>query len=617
MCIFRRWIMFIECFVNNAKPYLRLAQSVRVANKSGQKVSKKKVIKNIGPLDRYDDGQPNYVERLKKSFKAGNPLIPELLPYCSEKRQTETYHFSIREGSMDCFGHPRLFSHLLLERILEELGLNTFFSSYKRFSKLEYDVYGFAKLLIFGRLLSPDSKCATVRQNDDYYEPILAAHNPDNVYDTLDFIHANKDKIIRRINTHLVKKAGRSPKIIYYDVTNFFFEIEDPDEDILDEEGNVIEKGFRKNGVCKEERKLPIVQMGLFMDDDGIPIAIESFPGNTLDHLTLRTSLEKNIDDIGFSRFILIADRGIYNYQNMIHVTDAGNGYIVSKSLLKSTKNEREWAYSDDGYISVGDDFKYKSQIRKKKVKDENGNNRTIEEKVVVYWSRNFQSRAEAENKNFLDFLKKLQEHPENFRITATQSKSLRKFFKKECVNKETGEILDSTKIKAFVDFEKVEQYRKSLGYYQIVTSELTMEDREVIDKYHGLTQIEDQFHVMKGDLETRPIYVRTPEHITAHLLICMIALILLRIIQKKIVASGKVTVDPSAYWSTGLNGHRIQQALLKWKVDLLPGDLYRFMDIDDPDLRLILDSFDIKIPAKLYRRGELKSIKTGIKIFM
>ena len=187
MCIFRRWIMFIECFVNNAKPYLRLAQSVRVANKSGQKVSKKKVIKNIGPLDRYDDGQPNYVERLKKSFKAGNPLIPELLPYCSEKRQTETYHFSIREGSMDCFGHPRLFSHLLLERILEELGLNTFFSSYKRFSKLEYDVYGFAKLLIFGRLLSPDSKCATVRQNGDYYEPILAAHNPDNVYDTLDF----------------------------------------------------------------------------------------------------------------------------------------------------------------------------------------------------------------------------------------------------------------------------------------------------------------------------------------------------------------------------------------------------------------------------------------------
>ncbi|EET60773.1 hypothetical protein BRYFOR_07235 [Marvinbryantia formatexigens DSM 14469] len=121
----------------------------------------------------------------------------------------------------------------------------------------------------------------------------------------------------------------------------------------------------------------------------------------------------------------------------------------------------------------------------------------------------------------------------------------------------------------------------------------------------------------MKGDLEPRPIFVRTPEHVTTHLLICMIALILLRIIQKRIISSGKVAVDPDAYWSTGLNGHRIQQVLLKWKVDLLPGELYRFMDVDDPDLKLILDSFDINIPAQLYQQSELKSIKTGIKIFI
>lgn len=94
-------------------------------------------------------------------------------------------------------------------------------------------------------------------------------------------------------------------------------------------------------GVCKEERKLPIVQMGLFMDDNGLPIAIESFPGNTLDHLTLRSALEKNIDGMGFSRFILIADRGICCYPNLLHLKDSGNGYIVSKSLLKSTKKNR------------------------------------------------------------------------------------------------------------------------------------------------------------------------------------------------------------------------------------------------------------------------------------
>lgn len=610
--------MFVESFKNNGIPYLRLVRNDRVTNKNGVRTATKKVILNIGPLSRFDDGQPDYVDRLKKSFKAGTPLIPALLPYCSKEQPAENYPTQMQEGSPECLGHPRLFSHVLLERILEELGLNTFFSSYKGFTKLQYDVYGFAKLLTFGRLLNPASKVATVRQNNDYYEPVLAeGFNPDNVYDTLTFIYENKDKIIRRINTNLVKKAHRSPQIIYYDVTNFYFEIEEPDEDILDEDGTVLEKGIRKMGVCKEERKLPILQMGLFMDDDGIPIAVESFPGNTLDHLTLRPALKRNIDDLDLSRFILIADRGICNYMNLLHVLDAGNGYIVSKSLLKSTKKEQEWAYGDEDFIKVSEDFKYKSRIVRHTKTDENGQKRTIEEKVVVYWSRKFQARCERENKKFLEFLKKLEESPENFRITALQSKSLRKFFKKECVNQKTGEVINSSDMKALIDFDRVAEYRKSMGYYQIVTSELTMDPQDVIEKYHGLTQIEDQFRVMKSGLEARPFHVRTPEHMEAHVLICMISLIMLRLIQKRIIRSGLVNVDKQAFWNTGLSCERIQQALNKWKVDLMPADLYRFMDVDDPDLKLILDSFDIKIPLKLYRKAELKALKKNIKIFM
>ena len=609
--------MFIEVVQNNGNKYLRLVQSSRVVNKSGYRVSQKKVVLNIGPLSRFDDGQPDYVERLKKSFKAGNPLIPALLPYCDTQRPAEQYRFVINEGSPDCFGHPRLFSHVLLERILEELGLNALFASYKAFTKLQYDVYSFAKLLIFGRLLNPASKCATVRQNEEYYTPILKDYNPDNVYDTLDFIAANKDRIIRRMNTNLVKKANRSPEVIFYDVTNFYFEIERPDEDETDEEGNVIVRGQRKMGVCKEERKLPIVQMGLFMDDNGIPIAIESFPGNTLDHLTLRPALKKNIDNLDFSRFIMIADRGICQYNNLLHILDAGNGYIVSKSLLKSTREEQEWTYSDEGYTQVSPDFKYKSRIKKRTVKDEKGRSRTIEEQVVVYWSRKYQARCEYENKRFLDFLEKLEHDPENFRVTALETKSLRRFFRPEYVHQTTGEVFDASKLKPLIDFDKVREFRKSMGYYQIVTSELTMPAQEVIDKYHGLTQIEDQFRVMKGDLNTRPIFVRTPEHVNAHLLICMIALIILRIIQKRILDSGLVQADPDAYWSSGLNAARIQTALNKWKVDTLPGDLYRFMDVDDPDLKLILDAFNVHIPPKLFRLAELKSIKTGITVFM
>jgi len=608
--------MFIEVVQNNGNNYLRLVQSIRKTNKDGLSVSSKKVVLNIGPLSRFDDGRPDYVKRLKDSFKAGNPLISSLIPFCTQNKAAESYRFVLNEGSPDCIGHPKLFSHVLLERILEELGLNMLFSSYKGFTKLEYDVYGFAKLLIFGRLLNPASKCATVRQNDDYYEPILRDYNPDNVYDTLSFIADNKDKIIRRINTNLVKKAGRAPEVIYYDVTNFYFEIEEPDEDILDEEGAVLEKGQRKFGVCKEERHQPVVQMGLFMDDDGIPIAIESFPGNTLDHLTLRPAMKKTIDDMGFSRFILIADRGICNYMNLLHLVDAGNGYIVSKSLLKSTGKERAWTYNDDGYVTVSPDFKYKSRVVKRTVKDENGNPRTAEELVVVYWSRKFEERNKRENKSFLDFLKKLEESPSSFRITALQSKALRKFMKKEFINTKTGEILDSSAIKAFVDFDKVNEYRNGIGFYQIVTSELTMDPRDVIDKYHGLTQIEDQFRVMKGDLETRPVYVRTPEHVDAHLLTCMIALVLMRIIQKRIRDLDK-TVRNDVYWNIGMSGERIQKALNKWKVEALSDVLYRFTDVDDPDLALILKAFDINIPLKLFRKSELKTIKTETRIFM
>jgi transposase len=372
-------------------------------------------------------------------------------------------------------------------------------------------------------------------------------------------------------------------------------------------------------GVSKEKRKQPIVQTGLFMDDNGIPIAVESFPGNTLDHLTFKSALSKNIDNMDYSRFILVADRGICNYANILHTIDGGNGYIMAKSLLKSNAKERGWAYWEDDYIVQSPDFKYKSRVQRKTVKDENGKDRAIVEKVVVYWSKNYANRSRKENKSFLEFLDKLMETPENFRITATQAKSLRRFMDKNMVNEKTGEIVDSRELKAMIDKNKVDAYKRSFGYYQLVTSELKMDDKEIIDKYHGLSQIENQFRIMKGDLNTRPFFVSNPKHIKAHLLICMIALTVMRIIQNKIVKSGVVAsaAEKEVSWTMGLSGERIQRALNKWQLDLLPGDYYKFMNTNDPDLKLILDAFDINIPAKFYRRAELKQLKTNINNFM
>jgi len=613
-------LMFIDVIKSNGKPYLRLVNSIRVANAAGKKVSQKKVVLNIGPMDKFDDGYPDYIRRLRESFKAGNPLIDSLEPYCAKHTSPERYSFNFQEGDPACVGHPKIFSHLLFERIIEELGILNFFSTYKGFTKIQYDIYGFAKLMIFGRILNPASKLATVRQNDDYYSPILDAdHNPDNIYDTLTFIADNHDKILRRMNTNLVRKAARSPEVIYYDVTNFYFDIENPDDDEIAEDGEVLTKGMRKMGVSKEERRQPIVQMGLFVDDTGIPIAVEPFPGNTLDHLTFKKALSKSIDNLDFSRFILIGDRGICNYPNILHILDTGNGYILAKSLLKSKTHEMEWVYSDDDYIQDSPDFKYKSRITKRNAVDENGKTREITEKVVAYWSRKFAEKSLADNRSFLDFLNKLMESPANFRITATQARSLRKFMGNDLLNKSTGEVSQASDWRAFIDEKKVAEYIKSLGYYQIITSELTMDSKEVIDKYHGLSQIENQFRLMKGDLNTRPIFVRNPNHIRAHLLICMIALVVLRIIQNRIVSSGLVpsAAQKNVSWSMGLSGERVQKALNKWQVERLPSDFYKFMNTDDPDLKLILDAFGIFIPFKLFRRADLKKIKSNIDIFM
>jgi transposase len=612
--------MFIEVSRINGKPYLRLVRSFRGKNAEGYSVSKKQVVFGIGFLEKFDDGKPDYISRLRKSFRAGQPIIDTLRPYCTKQPVLENYNFKYVEGDPTCIGHPKIFSHLLIERVLEELGLLAFFSSYKNFTKIQYNVYAFVKLMVFGRLLNPASKIATVRQNEDYYNAVLdVGYNPDNIYDALDFVSDNHNKIIRRMNTNLVKKANRNPEIIFYDVTNFYYEIEHPDDDLLGDDGETLEKGMRKMGVCKEERRQPIVQMGLFMDDNGIPIAVEGFPGNTLDHLTLKTALSKHTDHMEFSRFVLIADRGICNYHNILPIVDNGNGYIMAKSLLKSNAKEREWAYCDDGFTVESPQFKYKSRIVRKIVKDEGGEKREVTEKVVVYWSEHFANRSIRENKSFLDFLDKLMESPANFRVSSTQAKSIRRFLDKNLVNEKTGEILNSFEWRAMIDKNKVDSYKRGFGYYQLVTSELNMPDKEVIDKYHGLSQIENQFRIMKGELSTRPLFVRNPRHIKAHLLICMIALTVMRIIQNRIVKSGGVpnAEQKEVCWTMGLSGERIQQALNKWQVEWLPGDYYKFMNTDDHDLKLILDAFNIEIHLKFYRRAELRRLKTDIKNFM
>lgn len=170
----------------------------------------------------------------------------------------------------------------------------------------------------------------------------------------------------------------------------------------------------------------------------------------------------------------------------------------------------------------------------KRTAKDHEGIQRTFQEKVLVYWSRDYYKRNLAENQSFLKFLDKLKENPDNFRITAAQSKTMKQFMKKDVVNQKTGEVLESKDLLPMVDWDKVEEWKEYMGYYQIVTSEMETDDLEIISIYHELSQIEDRFRTMKGTLDSRPIYCWSHEHIAGHLVLCAVSLIMMCLIQKR-----------------------------------------------------------------------------------
>jgi len=607
--------MHIEAANNNGTKYLKLARCHRGTNSKGRRTIIKQTVLNIGPLSKYDDGKPGYLDRLRQSFRDGTPLIPALAPYVGGAA-AKTHVIRYRDGDPACEGETRRIAACVLDPVFSALGLDQLLASVKHASKIRYDLQGIVRLLVYGRILEPASKCATMDQNGKYFEPLVGSSNPDNVYDALTVIDENAEKIFRRMNTCIKRGVGRNPSTVFYDVTNFFFEIGEADEDEVDGDGNVVRPGLRKFGVSKENRRQPIVQIGLFMDDNGIPISFGMFPGNTLDHHTLRPAMRETVDTFGLGRFILVADRGMYSGTNMCHVTDAGNGYIVSKSLRKSTAAERRWAVSPEGYTVVSDRFRFKSRTVVRTVADEKGRRRRMTEKVVVYWSRAFYDRDVSEHRKFLDFIERLRANPAGFRASAAQSRSLKRFLKKDVVNSKNGEVLDGTKLVAMIDDDKLNEFNELMGYYQIATSELEMDDRAVIDKYHGLTQIEDQFREMKGTLEARPVFVNTPGHIRAHLMVCFIALTMMRLIQRKIAAAETKKDDGDLKWSYGMPGARLSSALREWQVLRHPDGLCQMVNSSGEDIRRVLAALGMNLKPAIYTEGGLAALKSGIKVF-
>ena len=571
--------MYLDCFKNYGKPYLRIVHNFYHTD-NGKLKQRRVTLKNLGLLSNYDDGKPDLLKRLREQFKNGE--LVDLSQFDLTKIQKEKDTIPVKDINLKL--NPKNIGYLLLNQMYHNLGIDVFLNRIKSDSKIEYDLNGLTKLLIFERILNPQSKKKTFENKNRYLFPVTTSEDLNDVYKTLDVLNENSKKIQNRMNTRIKNSSiGRVTDLTYYDVTNYYFETMYGDDDVYeldenneivkDEKGQpvIVQKGFRKKGVSKEGKKEPIVQMGLFIDNNGIPVSHKLFPGNTQDKTTFKNVLENDVDDMDLGRIVVVADNGMNTQENKYLIVEKGNGYIVSKSVKKSWKKMGPWALDKNDYIEIKNSFgevvfKYKSRINEIELtyKNEDGtkSKKKVKEKEIIYWSKKHYEKEVNQNKKFIEYLEACKEHPDKLKDKERKSQQ---FIKTVDVDKKTGEVIHPEKVIVFLD-EKLKKYKETMGFYSIVTSEIEEKDREIINRYHGLSRIEDSFRIIKSDLEGRPIYVWTEEHIKAHFLICFIALTIIRIIQYKILKyENKSTLNVDG-WEQGITAEKIKESLNNFK---------------------------------------------------
>lgn len=618
----------IECVKNNGVPYLRLAESRYDKDKKHQK---KIIIKNLGPLSKFDDGKPDFLKRFREKFRNGE-LEFDGITYQNKILPRYSYEFDFDVSNP--LSHSIVFKNVgykFLESVYEDLGISQAIRLLKSRSKIEYDVDGILKLLVFNRILDPKSKKKCFEGKDLFYGQITTTEDLNHIYKALDFLATNSKKIQNRMNTKIKNSSiGRVTNLTYYDVTNYYFETMYGDDDIYeldenneivkDEKGKpvIVEKGFRKKGVSKENSKGPIVQMGLFIDNNGIPVSHKLFPGNTQDKTTFKDVLEHDVDEMDLGKIVVVADNGMNTQENKYLLVNKGNGYIVSKSVKKSWTTIGPWALDNKDYTEIKNAlgevvFKYKSRINEIQLTyrntDGTKSKKTVKEKEIIYWSKKHYEKELHQNKKFIEYLESCKEHPDKLKDKQRKSQE---FIEVIDVDKKTGEVIKTKKIVVFLE-EKLKKYKETLGFYSIVTSEIEEDDKEIINRYHGLSRIEDSFRIIKSDLEGRPIYVWTKEHIKAHFLICFIALTIIRIIQYKILKYENKSALNVDGWEQGITAEKIKEALLRYQCSVDKNGICLFTGIDS-ELLKIYSALKIKYDLKSPTITELNKLLSKIK---
>lgn len=409
--------------------------------------------------------------------------------------------------------------YLFLQSIYYQLQINKICRKLKQKHKFKYDINAILSDMIYARILEPRSKRSSYKAASEFLEkPSYKLHD---VYRALDVLGAECDLIQAELykNSHFL--GARNDKVFYYDCSNYYFEIEQED-------------GNKKYGKSKEHRPNPIIQMGLFMDGDGIPLAFSTFAGNANEQTSLKPLEKKILGEFGCQKFIYCSDAGLGSESIREYNHMGERAYIVTQSIKKLKKEEKEWALDPQGFKKVSDDTpvditKLNSNDKGLYYKDEPYTTKKLHQRLIITYSPKYAAYQRTIRDKQVERAQKMLDSG-NTKKNRKNPNDPARFIEKTAVTPE-GEAAD---IKYSLDENKITEETLYDGLYAVCTDLLDDNVADILKVSEGRWQIEECFRIMKTDFSARPVYLQDENRIQAHFLICFLALTIYRFLEKK-----------------------------------------------------------------------------------
>lgn len=589
----------------------------------GFRNGKKTTTKNIKRLGKHSElllitDNPleyakNEVKKMNEEYRSGR----------SEFIVTMDFNERIPSTDSPCSNSTSLnIGYLYLKDIYAKLNLSDFFKSVSSDRKITYDCNKICQFLTYARILDPASKYGTYDKLDTYYEKPQVEYQ--HMIRFLDILDRNSDQYLKHLFDNSENIVKRDTSVMYYDCTNYFFETEKPDEEIVDEVTGEIILGLRQFGISKENKTSPIVEMGLIMDSRGIPISMCIHPGNTNEQLTA-VPLEKEVIKMtGNKKFIYCADAGLGSY-NIRKFNDlGGRAYIVTQSVKKLGQEIKDIVFNDSNYrllsnddaitlkemrtfnkkgannLSLYNDFAYKvipantamdtglyeekvyKNGRTKKVKVKG----TLHQYIIVTFSRKMMEYQRTIRERQLERAKKLLRLKDPEKIKKGPN-DIRRFLKN--TSSDTANYV--------LDMDKIHEEEKYDGFYAVATN-LDDSAKDILAVAQNRYKIEDCFRIMKTNFDARPVFLRKPERIRAHFLICYTALLIYRLMECKL--------DDNLTHVTTSN---LIKTLRNMNVVNMDDMYYKSIYSGSQALDALERCFELQLNRKYYRPSDLNKI--------